>query len=236
MKQRNRIRRIITLIIIGLYAINIAEAVKIIHVHHSSCDYTVYIPDGWDTIPSNILKEKLKLSSVNIDLGIYPVAQTDYFSGNYSLISFIPTVNMLNKFPFAAIVEDIANMNKSSEVHNDTLHTYFENIEPIIRDTNYSVNSYFSIVNNDNSLKNCQTLYFAKFGYVSVLSYEKEGAVPIRIVIGQLSDMIKIQPDYKYSFIEKGKGITIKHILISLSIGLIVYVLIMFVQKSKQKQ
>jgi hypothetical protein len=224
------------LIIIGLYTIDISQAVKTVHVRHSSCEYIVSIPEGWDTIPVGVLRERLKSSPFGIDMGIYPLAQTDYFSGNYSLISFTPTVNMLNKFPFAAIVEDIKNMNKSSEIHNDTLHSYFKNIEPVIRDANYFVNSYFHIVNKDVSVKNCQTLHLAKFGYVSVLSYEKEGAVPIATILGQLSDMIQIQEDYKYSFIEKGKGITIRHLLISLSIGLIVYVLITFLQKSKQQQ
>jgi hypothetical protein len=234
-EKYNRKRRVMMLIIFFLCAINILEAGKIIPVNHTSCNYTVNIPDGWDTIPNSILKEKLGSSPFNIDIGIYPVTQTDYFSGNYSLISFFPTVNMLNRFEFNQIVEDIAKMNNSSTIHNDTLHVDFENIEPVIHNNNYYVNSYFLIVNNDKSLKNCQTLYLAKFGYVSVISYEKEGAIPIKEILEQLSDMIQINPEYKYSFIEEKKGLTFKHVLISLGIGLIVYISIMFFQKLKKQ-
>lgn len=228
-------KRITSLLIITLCAVNISGAVKIIPVHNTSCKYTVCIPDGWDTIPRSILKEKLKSSPFSIDAGIYPVVQSDCFSGNYSLIGFIPTVNMLNRFHFTAIVDDIANMNKSNAIHNDTLHVYCEKTEPVIRDTNCCVNSYFSIVNKNDSLKNCQTLHLTKFGYVSVLSYEKEGAVPITEIIEQLSDMIQIHADYRYSLPESPKGITIKHILISLCIGLAVYVLITLLQKQKKQ-
>jgi hypothetical protein len=91
-------------------------------------------------------------------------------------------------------------------------------------------------VNKDDSLKNCQTLYLTKFGYVTVLSYEKEGAISIAKIVEQLSDMIQIHEDYKYSLPETRQGITIKHILISLCIGLIVYVLITLMQKSKKQQ
>ncbi|MDR2131233.1 MAG: hypothetical protein LBP56_08765, partial [Odoribacteraceae bacterium] len=166
-------KQIIVLIIIILCVINISGTAKIIPVYNTSCKYTIRIPDGWDTIPRSILKEKLKSSPFSIDIGIYPVAQTDYFSGNYSLIGFIPTVNMLNQFHFTAIVNDITNMNKAGVIHNDTLHVSFENIEPVVKDTIYYINSYFSVVNKDDSLKNCQTLYLTKFGYVTVLSYEK---------------------------------------------------------------
>jgi hypothetical protein len=228
-------KRIIMMIMTLFCMINILGAVKIIPVNHTSCNYTVTIPDGWDTIPSSILKEKLKSSQFSIDIGIYPVVQGDYFNGNYSLISFLPAVNMLNQFKFDKIVEDITKMNKSTKIHNDTLHVHFEKIEPIIRDNDYLTNSYFLIINNDKSLKNCQTLYLAKFGYVSVVSYEKEGAMPIAKILEQLSDIIQIHSEHKYSLIETKKGLTFKHIFISFGIGMIVYVLITFFQKFKKQ-
>jgi hypothetical protein len=228
-------KRIIIMIITLLCVTNILSAAKIIPVNHTSCNYTVIIPDGWDTIPSNILKEKLKSSSFSIDIGIYPVAQEDYFSGNYSLISFLPAVNMLNQFKFDQIVEDITKMNKSAKIHNDTLQVHFEKIEPVVRNNNYLTNSYFLIVNNDKPLKNCQTLYLAKFGYVSVVSYEKEGAMPIAKILEQLSEIIQIHPEHKYSLIETKKGLTFKHVFISFGIGLIVYMSITFFQKLKKQ-
>jgi hypothetical protein len=105
---------------------------------------------------------------------------------------------MLNQFKFDQIVEDITKMNKSAKIHNDTLHVHFEKIESVIRNNNYLTNSYFLIINNDKSLKNCQTLYLTKFGYVSVVSYEKEGAMPITKMLEQLSDIIQIHPEHKY--------------------------------------
>jgi hypothetical protein len=213
-------------LIISYLHVETGSASEAITVSLPLCHYELRVPEGWDTIPQQVLINRLKQK---IDGGIYPISQEDYFSGNYSLISFIPTVNRLDKFTFDQIVADIRNANQQSEINNDTLHIHFDHLQNDL----YRIHSFFSVQRNADRVWNCQTLYPSKFGYVSVLSYEKSGAMPINELLEQLSDMIRIQPEYRYS--EPKKGITVKHILVSLCIGLIVYGLITVLPKLKKR-
>ena len=217
---------IIYVILFGFMGDNLYASIEV-PVMHPSCKYTVQYPEGWDTIPSDTIKNKL--NNIEFDLGLYPVSQEYYFKGNYVLIGFMPVIKTLSSFTFNKIVEDVTALNKQSEFASDTMAIRFNKIIPDAR--NYCIHSYFSIRKDSVVLENCQSLYLAKFGYITILSYRKTGAIPLDEMLEQLNDLIRIHPDYQY--VEPPKeGITFRHLLVSLVIGLLVYVLISkFTQK-----
>jgi hypothetical protein len=214
----------------NLYGIAVFASVFIPVSHDNTCDYTIFLPEGWDVIPMDTIKSKLQ-QQINFDLGVYPVSQGDYFSGNYALISFMPSNSMLTGFSFNQIVKMIANLNEQSGIkNNDTLQVLYKKIVPDMQ--NNCIRSYFSIVKDSVTMEHCQLLNLSKFGYVTVLLYQKTSGLPLDEAATQLAGMIQIQPDYRYQEPEKG-GISIRHIALSLVIGLFVYSLIALLTKRR---
>lgn len=211
----------------------VKSAPKSVSLTNAACKYDVTIPEGWDTIPQAILKEKI--TQYSIDSGIYPIDQEDYFKGNYVLFVFTPSLKSLSSFSFNEIVQEIAAQNEHSEIENDTLKVTLVNFYPEIKDSTYSIHSHFQIRHNADLLRNAQMLRLTKFGYVSVLAYTTPAGLllPDEIVT-LLSDAISVQPDYIYSEPEK-RGLNRTHILISLAVGILVYVLIAGFSKLKKK-
>jgi hypothetical protein len=216
----------------SLYGVIAFAAVTIPVSHSNSCDYTVSLPEGWDMIPMDTIKSKLQ-QQLNFDLGIYPVSQGAYFSGNYALIGFMPSNRTLTGFTFNQIVKEIVNLNEQSGIKSDTLQVHYKKIVPDMQ--NRCIRNYFSIVKDSVTMEHCQFLYLSKFGYVTVLLYQKTAGLSLDEVEKQLADMIRIQPDYRYREPEKG-GISIRHIAISIAIGLFVYGLITVLTKRRTIQ
>jgi hypothetical protein len=224
-------KRIIHVIInlMNLYGVTVFAAVTIPVSHGDSGDYTVLLPEGWGVIPVDTIKSKLQ-QQFTFDLGIYPISQETWFSGNYALIGFIPAHSTLNGFTFNQIVKAVADLNEQSEIKSDTLQVHYEKTVPDMR--NGCIRNYFSIVKDSVTIAHCQLLYLSKFGYVAVLLYQKTAGVSLDEIQTQLAGMIQIQPDYRYREPEKG-GISIKHILLSLVIGLFVYGIIALLTKKR---
>ena len=189
---------IFLLILLFLYGTIELTASNVVTVTNQGCNYSVAIPAGWDTIPQTIIKERLQ--QYNVDLGIYPITQEDYFAGNYALFTFIPTLKSLNQLTFNQIVSDQKNLIHQGEVGNDTLRVRFIQTHSEVKDSTYSIYNRYEIRHNANSFNNCQLLRLTKFGYIMVLAYEKdtEGTIAIEEVSALLSESISIHPDYIY--------------------------------------
>jgi len=216
------------IIIFSLHIVSLLT-VATVPIFHSSCKYAVLIPEGWDKIPVDTIKNKL--NGVIFDLGIYPSSQDGFFNGNYVLINFMPSQNTLTGFTFEQIEKDILNLNKQGEIKNDSLQVHFEKISPDIQNT--CIHSYFSLVKNAVSVENCQTLYLSKFGYISVMSYKKAAeGMSMNEIQKQLTNLIRIEPDYQYHEPKKS-GISMKHIAISIITGVFVYGFIIFFSKKR---
>ena len=212
----------------------VASPPKTISVSHPTCQYDIHIPTGWDTIPQAVLRERIEV--FDVDLGIYPIAQDDYFSGNYALYVFMPTLVSLNTLRFDQIVTEITAQNKQGEILHDTLQVSFLKTYPIKNENTYSIYSYFNVQTQSNSFDNCQMLRLTNFGYIMVLLYAKgKEALPIEEVATLLSNSVSVNPFFAYTEPEK-KGLHWKHILISLAIGALVYILIAGIPKLKKKE
>jgi hypothetical protein len=218
--------------LMNLYGITVFASVTIPVSHGNSCDYTVLLPDEWEVIPMDTIKSKLQ-QQIPLDLGIYPVSQESWFSGNYALIGFMPSNRTLTEFTFNQIVKAVANLNEQSEMKNDTLQVHYEKIVPDMQ--NGCIRNYFSIIKDFVTIEHCQLLYLSKFGYVTVLLYQKTAGISLDEVQRQLTGIIQIQPDYRYREPEKG-GISIKHMALSLVIGLFVYGIITLLTKKRTTQ
>jgi hypothetical protein len=230
-------KRLLVLLGWVILAESIAFAGKIVPITAGSCKYDINVPDGWDTIPYDTLKKKLNqydFDKLTIS-GIYPISQNDYFKGNYSIVIFMPAANNLNKITFKRIVSDIVQINKSSVIKNDTLQVVLDSVNVAEQNKNLVVNGFFSVKKDSVRLENCQTWYPTKFGYVMVLSYKRaQVGISMNEMQLQLKNLICIADDYKYEE-PKSSGISIKHIILSLCIGLFVYGAISYFPKLKKR-
>jgi len=225
----------ISLAITGLLLLccNCLYAVKL-PVNNGACKYSVALPDGWDTIPQTFITEKLQ-QQLKVDAAIYPVEQSDYTEGNYALIGFMLMLKSLNAFTFKQIVAEIDKSNRLGEIHSDTINIAYAGIDTLSQNGIYRIFSRFSIEKDTVTVKSCQMLFLTKFGYVSVVAYRKGNqGKPLNEISALLTNIISVEPDYQYKEFEK-KGIGLKHILISLLIGVIVFLIISVTSKKKQQ-
>ena len=207
-----------------------------IPTNNKSCKYTITIPDGWDTIPKEVLVQRL--GQYPVEIAIYPTQQDGYFEGNYVFINFLPTMKTLNEFQFKKIVEDVTNTNKQSVIQTDTLKITYKNTESKIENENYHIYSYSVIVKDSITLDCAQDLYLTKFGYISIMSYKKaNGIYSLSEMQNLLFDKIQVKQEYKYIEPVPQQRFTIKQIAIAVCVGLLVYVVLMvFSKKGKQKK
>lgn len=228
----NKIFITITLLVLfPIYGIQtFAQQVNILH---KGCRYTVNIPAGWDTIPNIILKEKFP--QLNLDAGMYPMSQKDFFSEQYVLIGFSPTINTLNAFSFEQVADDIRKMSAQTTLNSDTLSVISDSIVPVNNHPEYWVNNYLTIRKDSSLLKSCQTLYLSKFGYITLMAYQKkEAPLPVSSItdIFTSTDILQVEGSYKYIPPQK-KSFPVKYLFISLGIGVIVYIFIAFFSKKR---
>ena len=76
-------------------------------------NYIVTVPLGWDTIPTDTLKNRFGKGL--FDVGLYESKSNNYFDGKYIQYVFMPTRNSLNQFSFDQISKEAHN---SVEVAN----------------------------------------------------------------------------------------------------------------------
>jgi len=204
-----------------------------IPINNKSCKYTMTIPDGWDTIPKEILTQKFGQHPVEI--AIYPIQQEEYFEGNYIFISFLPTIKALNEFSFKKIVEDMTSASKQGlSSGTDTLQITYNGIESKNENGNYYISTCFSIEKDSVTLECEQNLELTKFGYITTTSYRKANGIYSLLEMSDLlSNTIEVQQEYKYEEPAPNQRFTVKKIAISLCIGLLVYAILMFFSKKK---
>lgn len=205
-----------------------------VHIRHKGCEYTVNIPTGWDTIPEVILKDKFP--QLNPDMGMYPTVQKEYFADKYVLIGFLPTINSLSSFTFEQVVTDIRKMNAQTNLNNDTLAIRLDSMVAVNKYPNYWVNNYMTIRKDSSQLRACQTLHLSKFGYISFMTYQKKEDTCLSEIIDTIATIgcLRVKENYRYIHPQE-KTISYKHLLYSLGIGILVYILIALLSKKRKK-
>ncbi|MFK2338778.1 hypothetical protein ACIXMT_09575 [Bacteroides fragilis] len=109
-------------------------------------------------------------------MGLYPVSQKEYFTGNYALVGFMPVLQSLHSYSFDRIVSDMKEMNDRTKNtwNNDSISTRLDSIVPVNSSPNYRINNYLTIRRDSILLKGCQSLYVSKFGYITLMLYQRE--------------------------------------------------------------
>lgn len=206
-----------------------------VDISHKGCKYSIDLPSGWDTIPHDTLKKIFP--RLDLDMGLYPVSQKEYFTGNYALVGFMPVLQSLHSYSFDRIVSDMKEMNDRTKNtwNNDSISTRLDSIVPVNSSPNYRINNYLTIRRDSILLKGCQSLYVSKFGYITLMLYQKgNDALPIDSLLGKFNDSgcLKVDQEYRYTPPQK-EGLSFTHFLYALGIGGIVYLLIAFFPKRK---
>lgn len=172
-----------------------------VDIFHKGCKYSIHIPFGWDTIPHDTLRSIFP--HLELDMGLYPVSQKGYFTGNYVLIGFTPVLQSLNSYSFDRLVSDMEKMNSQTKEtrNNDSISTRLDSIVPVNSAPDYRINNYFTIRKDTVLLKGCQSLYLSKFGYVTLTLYQKgNNVLPIGSLLYDFnhSGRIKVDNEYRY--------------------------------------
>lgn len=222
------------IIILLLFVVVYMYGQDTIKVMQNSCKYTYVIPEGWDTIPKSVLMRKLP--GYPIDAGLYPLQQQEYFKGNYILISFLPAMKTLNGFSFKRIMKDLVEMNKQGLLPDtDTLKITYKGTESRVIDGYYHACTFSLIVKDSVALECVQDLLLAKFGYVSLSGYQKEGGkYALSELLDIMTNSIQIQQPYKYVEPAPKQHLTFVQVTISVCIGLLAYIIITFFSKRKK--
>lgn len=149
----------------------------------------------------------------------------------------MPVLQSLHSYSFDRIVSDMKEMNDRTKNtwNNDSISTRLDSIVPVNSSPNYRINNYLTIRRDSILLKGCQSLYVSKFGYITLMLYQKgNDALPIDSLLGKFNDSgcLKVDQEYRYTPPQK-EGLSFTHFLYALGIGGIVYLLIAFFPKRK---
>lgn len=221
--------------IITLIAVLCSYANNTVNIKQKSCKYNITIPEGWDSIPHDTITKKL--GNVNIDLALYKKDSSGYFNDCYILIGFAPTTKALSQYSFKDIVKGLKTQSKQTTSSlNDTIKVETNEVESSTDNDVYRIATLTTILKNDNRIDCLQNLIVTKFGYLSVAFYQKGSSTSVsKKVVEKLISQIKIEDDYKYTEPKTGSLFSPIKIGITIGIGLLVYFMIIFIDRKRKK-
>lgn len=219
--------------IITLIAVLCSYANNTVNIKQKSCKYSITIPEGWDSIPHDTITKRL--GNVNIDLALYKKDGRGYFNDCYILIGFAPTTKALSQYSFKDIVKEVRTLSKqTTSSSNDTINVETNDVEGSMDNDVYRITNLTTILKNGNKIDCLQNLIVTKFGYLSVAFYQK-GSGTSKKVVEKLISQIKIEDDYKYTEPKTGSLFSPIKIGITIGIGLLVYFMIIFIDRKRKK-
>lgn len=199
---------------------------KSIEVKRQLCHYRIDIPSSWDTIPQILLEEKIKAHP--IDIALYPKNQYGYFSGNYVLINFFSTDKPLINYRLDQIQKEIKSMDSKLNKENHMEPIFLGKLQIDTTGLPQILNA-FKIHDNSMLLQSLQILNISKYGYVSIVAYQKEESLLSIYNLEKLfNHSVSIESEYQYN--EPAKStLAYWHLILSLGIGIIVYLFIKYI-------
>lgn len=221
--------------IITLIAVLCSYANNTVNIKQKSCKYNITIPEGWDSIPHDTITKKL--GNVNIDLALYKKDSSGYFDDCYILIGFAPTTKALSQYSFKDIVKEVRTLSKqTTSSSNDTINVETNDVEGSMDNDVYRITNLTTILKNGNKIDCLQNLIVTKFGYLSVAFCQKgSSSFNSKEVVDKLISQIKIEDDYKYTEPKTESLFSPIKIGITIGIGLLVYFMIMFIDRKRKK-
>lgn len=224
---------LLLLILVGF--IKNSYATNTVRISERSCRFSITIPLGWDSIPSRALK--VKRGKMPVSLALYSKGQSSYFTGNYVIISVLPTIKPLSTYKFKDIVKEVEQMSKKvPQKQSDTLKVEYGEAKSYVVDGHFHVCTGMKILKDSVEVTCVQDLLLTKFGYISISCYAKgdNAQTQSRNITQLISKSIKVEPDYQYTEPEKPSVFTLRNIGISVGIGLLVFLIITILGKKKK--
>lgn len=228
------IKTIATIIVSMVVSLNVNADVTV-NINQKSCKYSVIIPEGWDSIPHDTMLSRFK--GISVDIALYRKGSKGYYDDCYVLIDFLPTAKTLSQYPFKDIFTEVKNMNAQATLpHNDSLKVKYKGTEAKVVNDTYRIVTSSSVIKNKREAECMQTLLLAKFGYVSIAVYGKEKKISdMQALSDKIIAGIKLENKYEYREPESRNVFTLTNIVITFGIGLIVYIIIAFIDKKRKK-
>lgn len=205
-----------------------------IEIKNKSCEYTVQVTSGWDTIPRDTLNNRFGIDV--IDIGLYYKDNETYFEGEYMQFVFLPTVKSLNNFSFKQIVKDfkgsVSQTNNQSKVDSIYLLTH----DFIVSEEQMCLYIYGTVKSDLKERSSIQAIIPAKFGFLKIIYYGSinEPKNENNFSIQKVVENTKICGNYSYSEPLAKSKLTIWHFVLAFCISFIVYVIIQYMPKLKQ--
>lgn len=202
---------------------------------HKGCKYSIDLPSGWDTIPHDTLKRYfhglistwgyIRYLKRNILQGI----MLCWFYACFAVPPFL----FFRPNRFGHEGDEWPDKEKEYVEQRFDIHTPWQHRSGKLL-PNYRINNYLTIRRDSILLKGCQSLYVSKFGYITLMLYQRNDALPIDSLLGKFNDSgcLKVDQEYRYTPPQK-EGLSFTHFLYALGIGGIVYLLIAFFPKRK---
>lgn len=215
--------------------INPTYASQNVSINLPSCRFTITIPQGWDSIPQDVI---LKKNGTALPcFGFYPKQQGDYFKEIYVLVSFLTTANVLNGFTFEEIARNLKRMNEQSKMPNtDSLRMVYNGTDKYTHGGKFYIRTLTTIYKDTVTLKCLQDLLLTRYGYISIVCYKKGRTEDIfRDAATSITQGISIQNDYIYTEPQGQTAFTLIKIIISLCIGMAVYFIIILTGIRKKR-
>jgi len=232
--MKNRMFLLAVFLPLVLFA-NAAETLERIPVQVQSCKFSVAVPEKWDTIPQSALDQKLG-KGVAV-LGLYPKDQVDPFRERYIILSFMPTVKGLNSLSYDAIFENLKEMNEKNHMPDtDSLRVVYNGMERFSNDGKFWICTSITVYKDSVNVNCLQNLLLSKFGYINVTYYDKSYITPdYEDVVQKMTQNIDVDDDYLYVEPQKESAFTPGKIAIALGVGILVYLMMVLLDKRKKK-
>lgn len=212
-----------------------AATLDCIPVQVKSCKFSIPVPESWDTIPQNALEQKLG-KGVAI-LGLYPKEQALFFEEKYIILSFMPTVKGLNSMSFDTIFDKLKEMNERNRMPDtDSLRIIYNGMDRFSKDGKFWIRTSMTVCMDSANVNCVQNLLLSKFGYISVAYYDKSFVTPdFENTIQKMVQGIDVDDDYVYVESHKDSAFTPAKIAIALGVGILVYLIMVLLDKRKKK-
>lgn len=196
-----------------------------IKIDNKSCEYSIQVPNGWETIPEDTLKARFGKNV--IDAGLYKKGSNTYFEGEYIQYVFLPTAKSLNQFSFKKLTKNFKRgISQSVPQDKDSIRLITENTSVSEEQKCF----YIKGTIKSNSIKRSftQCILPTKFGFLKIIHYRAINKEESELTIEDIYSNTEISDSYFYNGPPSKSSLSVWHIVLAFGIGLVVYIIIQY--------
>lgn len=202
-----------------------------IRVEQTNCKFTISIPSGWTVFKDTLANTNGVNGRVLFASPLIEGAENQ--PDDYVMISFIPTIKTLNRLSFNQIRRSLKKQ-YNKQIVTDSIRVTFQGEEAVSFPTSH-VSVSLLIERPSRVLECTQVLYPTVLGYISMTFYcaKTKECVSMSDMLDSFENALSIDEEYLY---KEAKNKVVFNGLISLLIGLMVYVFVSIALKKKNEE